>query len=86
MLSTETKLMTRLIPVPSEETSPISRCAVIGTGLVGGSIALAAKRAGFRVTVYDSDTATITKAHAKGLHVALSAADGLGGAKYGKVI
>lgn len=71
--SADTGCVPRLTTVQSDDTVTLTRCAVIGAGLVGGSVALAAKRAGYDVTVYDSDEATTIAAHARGLHIATSA-------------
>ena len=45
---------------------PIERVAVVGTGLMGTSVALAAARAGATVTGWDVDPATTTRAAAVG--------------------
>src|SRR5918996_5385736 len=42
--------------------TPIERVAVVGTGLMGTSVALAAERAGATVTGWDGDPATTTRA------------------------
>jgi prephenate dehydrogenase len=47
-------------------TDPIARVAVLGTGLIGTSIALAASRAGCRVTGWDLDPGTLDAAAATG--------------------
>jgi chorismate mutase len=46
--------------------SGIERLAVIGTGLVGASVALAARRAGVRCTGFDVDPAVLAEASALG--------------------
>ena len=62
----------------------IERLAVVGTGLVGTSVALAAKRAGVKtVSGFDADAATLREAAARGAFdtQAASLADALGGAE-----
>lgn len=49
---------------------PLSRVAVIGCGLMGGSIALAASEAGHDVVVYDCDVSTRADLAAAGFSVA----------------
>lgn len=67
--------MPRLQPVPTDARDPIRRISVIGTGMVGGSIALTARRAGCDVTVYDIDTETCRLAASNGFRVAESPAE-----------
>jgi prephenate dehydrogenase len=62
-------------PAPSR-AAPVAKAgiatlAIVGTGLVGSSVALAARRAGVRVSGWDSDGATLKEAQAvKALDVA----------------
>lgn len=53
--------------VTANHEHAIARVSVLGIGLVGGSIALAAKRAGCVVKVYDTSAATGEAARAEGL-------------------
>jgi prephenate dehydrogenase len=54
---------------PPPEPAPIERVAVLGTGLIGTSVAMAAARAGCRVAGWDLDEDTATRAAARsGLH------------------
>lgn len=45
---------------------PIDRVAIVGTGLIGTSVALAATRAGVAVTGWDADPAVAARAAASG--------------------
>jgi prephenate dehydrogenase len=61
---------------------PIVRVAVLGTGMMGTSVAMAAERAGSRVTGWDADAGTAARAaaragfaHAATLEEAVAAAD-----------
>ena len=45
---------------------PVKRLTVVGTGLIGASVGLAAKRAGARVTGWDPDAAALAAAVARG--------------------
>ncbi len=62
---------------------PVTRLAVIGTGLIGASVGLAAKRAGIRVTGWDPDASAVAVAAERGavdepaasLEAALTGAD-----------
>jgi prephenate dehydrogenase len=51
---------------PPPEARPIARVAIIGTGLIGTSIAMAAVRAGAAVTGWDLDASTLAAAAAHG--------------------
>jgi len=55
--------------------------AVIGLGLIGGSLLHALARAGHRVTGYDADPATRAQAHAQGWPVSGSVAEAVAGAE-----
>jgi prephenate dehydrogenase len=70
-------------PAPEAQPPPgISRLAVIGTGLVGTSVALAARRAGIRCAGYDVDAGVLAEASALGsLTAAGSAAEAVAGAE-----
>lgn len=70
--------MPRFQTVAPNEYDPVARICVIGAGLVGGSIALAAQKAGCSVTVYDVDPETSKQAAACGLTVAESPAEAVG--------
>ena len=60
---------------------PIERVAVLGTGLMGTSVAMAAARAGASVTGWDVDAATAALAAARGgFRLAASLEDGVEGA------
>lgn len=50
----------------STEPGAVDRVAVIGTGLIGTSVALAAARAGCAVTGWDADAATAARAAGRG--------------------
>jgi len=50
---------------PPPDSAPIERVAVLGTGLIGTSVAMAAARAGCRVTGWDLDEDTVTRAAAR---------------------
>jgi prephenate dehydrogenase len=64
------------MPPPDGTPSPIQRVAVIGTGLVGTSIALAARRAGAEVVGWDVDAGVLAAAAGGGgLKAAVSASD-----------
>lgn len=58
-------MLTSTVPSPSAMTSP-ERVAVLGTGLVGTSIALAAARAGDKVRGFDRDEDALSLASKKG--------------------
>lgn len=45
----------------------IQRVAVIGTGMIGGSVALGVRAAGIPVVGYDAEPATVARAHARGV-------------------
>lgn len=64
--------MAQLAPITPTTLRPIQEVAIIGAGLVGGSLALAARDAGVGVVVYDTDTDTMGKAERAGLRVASS--------------
>ena len=51
---------------PGSSRGPITRVAVIGTGLMGTSVAMAAARAGASVTGWDADPSTTERAAAIG--------------------
>jgi prephenate dehydrogenase len=62
--------------------APVSRLAVVGTGLVGTSVALAARRAGVACTGFDSDPGRLADASAlAGLRTAGSLAEAVEGAE-----
>ena len=67
--------MPKFKPVHYNEHDPIERVCVIGAGLIGGSISLAARRAGCAVTVYDTDPVACRLASDSGLTVASSPAE-----------
>jgi prephenate dehydrogenase len=72
------------LAAPRAARSEIGTLAVVGTGLVGASVALAAKRAGVaRVQGWDADDATLREAAGAGAvdHAAGSLADAVGGAE-----
>jgi prephenate dehydrogenase len=62
------------MPPPEGGSSPIRRVAVIGTGLIGTSVAMAARRAGAEVVGWDLDDGVLATAAAGG---ALTAAASL---------
>jgi prephenate dehydrogenase len=63
-------------------TSGVARLAVVGTGLVGTSVALAARRAGVACAGYDTDAGVLAEAAALGALTAASAlADAVAGAE-----
>lgn len=64
--------MTTLGAITPSPRRPLTQLGVIGCGLMGGSIALAAQAAGQDVIVYDADPATRARAAAAGLTVARS--------------
>jgi prephenate dehydrogenase len=64
--------MTSANPDPSEPEAPPARIAVLGTGLIGTSIALAAARAAIEVTGWDADSETAERAAATGCLTAAS--------------
>ncbi|HET8556402.1 MAG TPA: prephenate dehydrogenase/arogenate dehydrogenase family protein [Gaiellaceae bacterium] len=51
---------------PPERPRAVERLAVVGTGLVGTSVALAAARAGTRTRGFDSDSGVLARAAARG--------------------
>jgi prephenate dehydrogenase len=66
----------------SERPRAVERLAVIGTGLVGTSVALAAGRAGTRTRGFDSDRGVLERAAARGaLEPALSLAEAVADAE-----
>ena len=67
--------MTKFKTVLPNEHDPIERVCVIGAGLIGGSISLAARRAGCTVTVYDTNPESCRLASISGLIVASSPAE-----------
>ena len=67
--------MPKFKPVHYNEHDPVERVCVIGAGLIGGSIALVARRAGCAVTVYDTDPVACRLASNSGLTVASSPAE-----------
>ncbi len=60
----------RSAPAPAGRTAerprPVERLAVVGTGLIGTSVALAAGRAGTRCRGFDADPAVLERAAARG--------------------
>lgn len=64
--------MLQRVQQPHDLQRPIRSVAVIGCGLMGGSIALAAEQAGLRVSVFDTDARTMTEAAERGLLAASS--------------
>jgi prephenate dehydrogenase len=69
------RAMNRHSEIHPDLTRPMLAVGVIGAGVVGGSVALAAHRAGLDVVVYDSDPGTIAAARAAGLSVAATPAE-----------
>ncbi len=67
-------------PATPRPAPPVGRLAVVGTGLVGASVALAARRAGTRCRGFDEDRSTLEWAGALG---AVEAASSLAGAVAG---
>jgi prephenate dehydrogenase len=66
----------------SERPRAVERLAVVGTGLVGTSVALAAGRAGTRARGFDSDRGVLERAAARGaLEPALSLAEAVADAE-----
>ncbi|ETK37147.1 prephenate dehydrogenase [Microbispora sp. ATCC PTA-5024] len=57
------------------ETTALRRVTVIGTGVIGTSIALAMRRAGARVALADRDPAALAQARLMGAGVPLAAGD-----------
>src|SRR5579885_426175 len=57
---------------PPSRTRAVERLAVVGTGLVGASVALAARRTGARCRGYDSDATALQQAAALGAVAAAS--------------
>jgi prephenate dehydrogenase len=53
-------------PAAPERPGAVERLAVVGTGLVGTSVALAAARAGTRTRGFDSDPGVLARAEARG--------------------
>ncbi|MFL5960860.1 MAG: prephenate dehydrogenase/arogenate dehydrogenase family protein [Gaiellaceae bacterium] len=76
----------RRSPVPParapERKRPVARLAVVGTGLIGTSVALAAARAGTRCRGFDSDGSMLERAAARGaVEPATSLADAVADAE-----
>jgi prephenate dehydrogenase len=72
------------VPEPEEAAAaaPVSRLAVVGTGLVGTSVALAARRAGVACTGFDTDAGRLAEASAlAGLQAAASLTDAVAGSE-----
>lgn len=67
--------MPSLKPVAVNKEHAVSNVAVLGTGLVGGSIALAAQRDGCHVKIYDISPETMSAAKTAGLTVVDSPSD-----------
>src|SRR5436305_5049429 len=63
----------RAEPEPRASTRAVERLAVVGTGLVGTSIALAARRSGTECRGFDTDAATLERAAALGAFSAAGA-------------
>jgi prephenate dehydrogenase/chorismate mutase/predicted amino acid-binding ACT domain protein len=51
-------------PAQAAATTDVGTLAIVGTGLVGSSVALAARRAGVRVTGWDTDPETLRESRA----------------------
>src|SRR5579884_65538 len=67
---------------PPPRTRAVERVAVVGTGLVGASVALAARRTGARCRGYDDDPAALQQAAALGaITAASSLAEAVAGAE-----
>lgn len=66
----DTAAMTRVSQIGDSPLFPIRSVAVIGTGLMGGSIALAARDAGLDVVTYDVDPGTCEQLRESGFTVA----------------
>ena len=67
--------MQSLSEVKPNQVLPMTKVGVIGAGVIGGSVARAARRAGCDVLVYDSDPDTVRLAIESGFEVADSPAD-----------
>jgi prephenate dehydrogenase len=65
----------------SERQSAVGRLAVIGTGLVGTSVALAAGRTGTRCRGFDADPAVLGRAATRGIEPAASLAEAVADAE-----
>jgi prephenate dehydrogenase len=59
----------------SSQARAVERLAIVGTGLVGTSIALAARRAGTNVRGFDGDKATLARAAALGSFAAMGSVE-----------
>jgi prephenate dehydrogenase/chorismate mutase len=71
----------RLPEAEAPAAAPVTQLAVIGTGLVGTSVALAARRAGVACAGFDTDAGRLAEASAlAGLRAAGSLADAVAGA------
>src|SRR5579871_5076943 len=57
---------TRTEPDPRAATPAVARIAIVGTGLIGTSIALAARRSGAQCRGFDPDSSTLERASALG--------------------
>ncbi len=70
-------------PAPSARpaTAPLQRLTIVGTGLLGASVGLSARRAGIRVAGWDADGATLREAG--GANALDAVADSLAGAVAG---
>jgi prephenate dehydrogenase len=73
-------------PARAQETSAaparaVERLAVVGTGLVGTSVALAARRSGASCSGFDADKATLERAGAMGVSAASSLAEAVAAAE-----
>ena len=66
----------------AERSRAVERLAVVGTGLIGTSVALAAGRAGTRTRGFDADSAVLQRAAARGaIEPATSLAEAIGDAE-----
>jgi len=82
VMKQETRTEPRRESAPARTEPVVSSLAVVGTGLVGSSVALAARRSGVaRVTGWDADPATLREA--AGAKAVASAAGSLGDAVAG---
>jgi prephenate dehydrogenase len=64
----------------ASHSAPFHRVAILGLGLIGGSLTHAVKRAGIEVVGYDPDSPTAAAAGASGFPVAPSVAEAVHGA------
>lgn len=79
LLRADTECVSKISLITPSSMMPVSRVAVIGCGLMGGSIAKAARLAGIDVSTYDSDPATVEALKSEGFKVASTPGDACAG-------